>query len=73
MSFFKWIPEGSSHVVSPWIVVFFILALLTTGLTWWRFGLLMAAEEKVQQDDIESGLASDKASVETTEFRIVEK
>jgi len=61
MSFFNWIPENSNQVVSPWIAVYFILFLITTGVTL-RFGHIMSKEERVQED-LESGLGSDKSSV----------
>jgi hypothetical protein len=64
MSFFNWNPENSNQVISPWIGVFFVLFLITTGATL-RFGHMMSNEERVQ-NDIESGFGIGKASVGTS-------
>lgn len=37
MSFFRWIPDGSTDIVSPWIAVYFGLTAVITGATFWRW------------------------------------
>lgn len=35
MSFFKWVPEESSRMISPWVVLYFGSTILVTGLLFW--------------------------------------
>jgi hypothetical protein len=60
MSFFNWIPKDSNQVVSPWIAIFFVLFIVTTGLTL-SFGHFLF-KEKIAEEDVESGHMSDSAS-----------
>ncbi|KAI0376811.1 hypothetical protein F5Y04DRAFT_265548 [Hypomontagnella monticulosa] len=35
MSFFRWIPDNSADVVSPWLAIYFGLTAIITGATFW--------------------------------------
>jgi hypothetical protein len=71
MSIFKWIPEDSSQVVSPWIALFLVIVVVVTALTWWGFNRVLLANK---WDDGGSGLGSGKASIELKRFQFdVEK
>ncbi|KAI1278880.1 hypothetical protein F5Y07DRAFT_359772 [Xylaria sp. FL0933] len=37
MGFFNWQPDGSDQMISPWVVVYFGITILTTIATVWRF------------------------------------
>ncbi|KAI0419023.1 hypothetical protein F5X98DRAFT_385230 [Xylaria grammica] len=37
MGFFNWIPDESSQMISPWVVVYFGITIFTTIGTVWRF------------------------------------
>ncbi|KAI1147640.1 hypothetical protein F4825DRAFT_436690 [Nemania diffusa] len=37
MTFFNWTPQGSNQIVSPWVVIYFGFATISTAGTIWRF------------------------------------
>jgi hypothetical protein len=64
MSFFRWIPDDSAEMVSPWIAVYFGLTAIITAGTFWRWktwkakdaqGLEEFIAEVIDRGDIEKG------------------
>ncbi|KAK1480395.1 hypothetical protein CTAM01_14442 [Colletotrichum tamarilloi] len=45
MSFFNWTPPDSSQIISPWVAIYFAMALVVTVLTVWRMREWMKKDE----------------------------
>lgn len=67
MSFFQWIPDDSTQVISPWVCVYIGLTAIVTGVIafiWWRrtknqvdLGEFL---EYIGIDDLEKGVTEPK-------------
>ncbi|KAI2636516.1 hypothetical protein GGS26DRAFT_589124 [Hypomontagnella submonticulosa] len=64
MSFFRWIPDDSADMVSPWIAIYFGLTAIITGATLWRWktwkakdsqGLEEFIAQVIDREDVEKG------------------
>lgn len=62
MSFFRWIPDDSANMVSPWIAIYFGLTAIITAATFWRWktwnenysqGLNDFIAETIDRNDVE--------------------
>lgn len=70
MSFFKWTPEDSTQVISPWIVLYLALTVIVTTVIIWRWRAWTALEDaktdmSLQRDlEIEKGPTHSEESVQ---------
>ncbi|KAK9780387.1 hypothetical protein SCAR479_02502 [Seiridium cardinale] len=64
MSFFRWIPDDSAEIMSPWIAVYFGLTAIITGVTIWRWKTWKAKDDQgiedfisqvIDRNDVEKG------------------
>lgn len=63
MSFFDWAAPTSREFISPWIVIYFVSAIIVTTITIWRMKIWMAQEEKKAKAEMKNQMDSDNDSI----------
>ncbi|OHE95971.1 hypothetical protein CORC01_08664 [Colletotrichum orchidophilum] len=59
MSFFNWTPPDGNQIISPWIALYGVLAIVITLVTVWRMRKWMDAEERKARDQMRKEVYSD--------------
>ncbi|KAF6809281.1 hypothetical protein CMUS01_13720, partial [Colletotrichum musicola] len=62
MTFFDWGAPTSREVISPWIAIYFALAIAITVITVWRMKMWMAQEELRARTEMKNEMGSDSDS-----------
>lgn len=63
MSFFNWTPPDGDQIISPWIALYGVLAVVITLVTVWRMRKWMEAEEKKAKEQMMREVNSDGDSI----------
>lgn len=63
MTFFDWGAPTSREVISPWIAIYFALAIAITVITVWRMKMWMAQEELRARTEMKNQMDSDSDSI----------
>ncbi|KAF6817395.1 hypothetical protein CPLU01_13596 [Colletotrichum plurivorum] len=63
MTFFDWGAPTSREVISPWIAIYFALAIGITVITVWRMKMWMAQEELRARTEMKNEMGSDSDSM----------
>ncbi|KAI0146357.1 hypothetical protein GGR57DRAFT_478949 [Xylariaceae sp. FL1272] len=56
MTFFNWIPHDSNQIVSPWIAMYFVLTVLSTTFTVYRFQSWAAKRDAEAEQSVNAQL-----------------
>ncbi|KAK1528639.1 uncharacterized protein CCOS01_06473 [Colletotrichum costaricense] len=67
MSFFNWTPPDGDQIISPWIALYGVLAVVITLVTVWRMRKWMEAEEKKAKEQMMREVNSDGDSINECE------